>query len=148
MNPATILERAAEDGLTLTVSPDGKIKIKGDQNKINKWIEVIRENKAAILLELRGPRILEMLAADLEKKYAVLVQDADSDPVRVTVGIRGLATFDLEIPRARYDGIALLEVIEQYSMDIADKPSGITYPLPQSEEPSLSLSGEGQRKAA
>jgi hypothetical protein len=105
------------------------------KNKINEWIEVIRENKGAILLELRKPRILEMLAADPEKKYAVLVQDADSDPVRVTVGIRGLATFNLEIPRARYDGIALLEVIEQYSMDIADKPAVLPTPCPSQKNP-------------
>lgn len=60
---------------------------------------------------------MQMLSADPQKKYAVLVQDASSDPVRVTVGIRGLATFDLEIPRARYDGIALLELIEKHSLE-------------------------------
>jgi hypothetical protein len=145
---ASILERLAEDGIELSVSEEGDLDIVGDTNAVNSWLPVIKENKSTILFELRGPRILQMLAADPGKKYAVLVQDAISDPVRVTVGIRGLATFDLEIPLARYDGIALLEVIEQYSMELADKPSADTYPLPQPGECNLSLPAEGQRKAA
>jgi hypothetical protein len=111
---ASILERLAEDGIELSVLEDGQLDIVGDTDAVNSWLPVIKENKSIILFELRGPRILQMLSADPEKKYAVLVQDATSDPVRVTVGIRGLATFDMSIPRARYDGIALLDLMDSH----------------------------------
>lgn len=114
---SNILEQLAEAGIELSVSEDGNLNFVGDPDAVNSWLPIIRENKSTLLAELRAPRIMQMLAAEPEKKYAVLVQDASSDPVRVTVGIRGLATFDLEIPRARYDGIALLEVIEQFSTE-------------------------------
>jgi hypothetical protein len=55
-----------------------------------------------------------MLESDPARKYALLVHDASTDPVLVTVGIRGLAVFDLEIPHAHYDGLALIEILEQH----------------------------------
>jgi hypothetical protein len=113
----SILERLTEAGIELSVSEDGQLDIVGDPDVVNSWLPIIRENKSTLLAELRGPRIMQMLAAEPAKKYAVLVQDASSDPVRVTVGIRALATFDLEIPQARYDGIALLELIEKHGQE-------------------------------
>lgn len=121
MNPQTIIECAAEDGLTLIASPDGKIKISGDQNKINEWIETIKENKAAILAELEGTPVQRTFnhcsASETDSKYTLIVTNADTDPVLITLGIKGLGTIDIEIPRARYDGIALLELIERHSAE-------------------------------
>lgn len=107
MKTVSIIECAAEDGLILTASPDGKIKISGDQNKINEWIETIRENKAAILAELEA-------ANDPIREYTVAATDTSTDPVLITVSISGLATFDMSIPRARYDGIGLLELMDKH----------------------------------
>ena len=56
-----------------------------------------------------------MLSDNPGLKYAVLAHDSTADPVLVTVGIRGLAAFDLAIPHAHYDGIALLQVLDEQS---------------------------------
>ena len=74
---------------------------------VNSWIETIRENKSAILAELNPDN----------RNYSVIVTDASTDPVLVQVSIKGLASFDLAIPKAYYDGIALLEVLERYSLE-------------------------------
>jgi hypothetical protein len=65
--------------------------------------------------DTRQQRVEDMLANNPELKYAVLVEDATTDPVIVTVGIRGLAVFNLEIPHAHYDGLALLQILEEHS---------------------------------
>jgi hypothetical protein len=65
--------------------------------------------------DTRQERVEEMLSANPELKYAVLVDDATTDPVTVTVGIRKIAVFDLEIPQKNYHGLSLLQVIEQYA---------------------------------
>lgn len=123
MKPSEVLEMALTDGLTLSISTAEKIKIIGDQSIIDEWLPLIREHKTGIIVllkqEMKQKKVLEMLAADPAKKYAVLVGDVTTDPVRVMVGIRGIAVFDLNIPHAHYDGIALLEVIEQHSTEIA-----------------------------
>lgn len=42
-------------------------------------------------------------------------RNASTDPFVVAVGIREIATFEMEIPHKYYDGMALLELIEKYS---------------------------------
>ncbi len=102
MKASQIIQCLTTDGLTLSVSGDGNLKILGDQDKIDNWIETIRENKSAILAELKPEA----------RKYSVTVTDASTDPVLIRVLIKGLASFELAIPQAYYDGIALLEVLE------------------------------------
>jgi hypothetical protein len=64
MKPITIIECAAEDGLTLTVSPDRNIKVSEDQNKIDKWIKTIRENKGAtVQIAVAGKRLMQSAKA-------------------------------------------------------------------------------------
>lgn len=117
MSPVEIMEQTKADGLALSVSPDSNLRIVGDQEEIDAWLEDIRENKEGILAELRTRHVLQELEADPRRKYAVLVTDTSTDPVLVKVGIRGIGTFDMAIPRAHYDGIALLEVLEQHSRE-------------------------------
>ena len=65
--------------------------------------------------ELRRQRVLSMLNANSELEYA-LISDIDSDPdsVLLTLGMRGKATCELEIPRAKYDGVLLLELLKRH----------------------------------
>ena len=121
MKATSILEYIAADGLTLSICNDGNLEISGDQEKIDSWLETIRKNKSDILFELRDRRVIKMLSDDPGLKYAVLTHDSTADPVLVTIGIRGLAAFNLAIPHAHYDGLALLEVVEQYSLEAAQK---------------------------
>ncbi len=60
-------------------------------------------------------KVIAMLQAAPGTRYAVLVTDASTDPVVVAVGIREIATFEMEIPHKYYDGMVLLELIEKLS---------------------------------
>jgi len=61
--------------------------------------------------EFRFSKVIAMLESAPGTRYAMHVGDASTDPVIVTVCIRGGATFELEIPYEK-DGMALLEFIE------------------------------------
>ena len=50
-------------------------------------------------------------------RYAIEVVDANTDPVIVSIGIRNVATFEMNIPLAYYDAFALLELIEKHTGD-------------------------------
>ena len=149
MTPEEIIYQATSEGLILTLSDDGNIKVVGDHSIIDKWLPLLREHKTGIVellrIELKQQRVKEMLASDPNRKYAVLVDDAESDPVVVTVGIQGIATFRLHIPKAHYDSIALLEVIDQHSTDL--KLSSDANPLPITNECQEAHS-KPQRRAA
>jgi hypothetical protein len=54
MTPAAIIERATEDGITFTVSSSGRLLLKGSQPAIDHWLEFLRENKTAILVQLQA----------------------------------------------------------------------------------------------
>jgi hypothetical protein len=79
----------------------------------------IRDSKPASHAELqrerRRAKVVAMLEAAPGTRYAVLVADASTDPVVVAVGIRKIATFEMEIPHKYYDGMVLLELIEKHS---------------------------------
>jgi hypothetical protein len=66
-------------------------------------------------VEARRQRALEMLADHPTARYA-LVTDLESDPQAViaALAIRGRATCELRIPRDKYDGLLLLDLIERH----------------------------------
>ncbi len=117
MNAANLLECAAVDGVLLDLVEGGGLHYSGDPAAVNEWLPILRENKAAILAELnreaRRQKVIAMLGDD--RKFAVLVENPDTDPVICTVAIRGLASFEMAIPRKYYDGMALLELVEKHS---------------------------------
>jgi len=47
-----IINSALSDGITLSISKVGKLKIEGGEQPIKKWLPAIRENKTAILAAL------------------------------------------------------------------------------------------------
>jgi hypothetical protein len=63
--------------------------------------------------EARRRRLLELLAANPSKRYA-LVTDTEADPVILALGIRGQATCEFCIPRDKYDPFLLLALIERH----------------------------------
>lgn len=119
MNPIEILEKATAEGITFTLSANGSIQLKGDKSKIDNWLTAIRNNKPAVMSELqrklRRNKVLAMLDSTPDAGYAVHVEDTSTDPIIVAVAIRGLAAFELEIPQKYYDGLVLLELIENYT---------------------------------
>jgi hypothetical protein len=149
MKVTSILEYMTADGLSLSIADDGDIEIDGDQNTIEGWLETIRENKAAILAELKGASVQQPFNERSDsRKYSVVVTDASTDPVLVEVTIHGLASFTMEIPHDHYDGVALLQVIEQHSAEAASNLIGDTQPSTIAKEGSQEHPGGPARRAA
>jgi hypothetical protein len=66
--------------------------------------------------EARRQRVLTMLRDNPGTFYAALTDDtSDPDAVILTLAIRGRASCELLIPRDRYDGVLLLDLIEKHS---------------------------------
>ena len=63
--------------------------------------------------EVLRQRVLAMLAERPGIRYAVVVDNPDTDPVILALAIRGRATCELQIPRAKYDPWLLLDLIER-----------------------------------
>jgi hypothetical protein len=64
--------------------------------------------------ETRRRAVLAMLAANLNLTYAITTDDeCASEFVLLTLAIRGKATAELQIPKAKYNGLAILQMIEQ-----------------------------------
>ena len=77
MTPTATIQRAAADGVRLSLSPAGTIKATGDQAAVNRWLPLIREHKPAITKAL-----LEASAStsELEAIWAWLVFIGETDP--------------------------------------------------------------------
>lgn len=65
-------------------------------------------------MEARRQHVLAMLDEKPASRYAVLVEYPNTDPVIVTVGIRGVATLEVSIPAAQFDSFTLLELIGRH----------------------------------
>ena len=63
MTPATIIERAAADGVRLTLSAPGKLKAIGEQQAVSRWLPIIADNKPNILAVLSTPATAEAIDA-------------------------------------------------------------------------------------
>ncbi len=129
MTPAAIIRRAQEDGVTLALSAAGTIKATGNGNAVNRWLPLIREHKPGILValqeaandplpdpaaEVRRQRVLAMLAERPGIKYAVVVDNPDTDPVILALAIRDKGTCELRIHREKFDPFLLLDLIERH----------------------------------
>ncbi len=133
MNPATIIERAKADGVTLILSPAGTIKATGEHVAVNRWLPVIRAHKPSIVValqdaandsmpdlasEYRRQRVLAMLAENPNIRRAVVVDNADTDPVLLTLAIRGQATCELAIPAEKFDPFKLLAMLDRHGAKV------------------------------
>jgi hypothetical protein len=144
MTPATIIRNATADGVELRVS-GGSLKASGDREALTRWLPIIRENKPEILSALQGaanddsaqpapphadrgtdqdPRkdaeriakVVATLEVDPALRYAVDTHaDVDLEEVILSVAVRGKGTCEVRIPKSRYDGFALLELIEKHT---------------------------------
>ena len=125
MDVAQLIHSADFDGVRLDLTPEGKLHYSGDPALIKTWLPILRENKNAIVAELhrerRHKKVLSMLGDG--RKYAVLVENDRTDPVIATCAIRGIATFELAIPKHSYDGLILMELLEKHSTEMCATPS-------------------------
>ena len=133
MNPSTIIRKAQADGVRLALSPSGSIKAVGNGEAVNRWLPIIREHKAELLDELRAAndgayealpdaaaearrqRVLAMLRDSPTITYAAVTDtDSNLDAVIVALAIRGKASFELLIPRVKWDGVLFLELLDKH----------------------------------
>ena len=65
--------------------------------------------------EVRRQRVLDMLSKNPTARYAILT-DTESEPeaVLLTLAIRGKATCELTIPKAKYDPFLLLDLLDRH----------------------------------
>jgi hypothetical protein len=96
------------DGQYLDLSPTEKV--------TDELIQRLRKHKPAIIAELkreeRRLKVLAILAEDPDSQRAI-ISDLNSDPENVilTIAIRDQYTFEMAIPKDRYDGFHVLEII-------------------------------------
>ncbi len=131
MTPAAIIKQASADGVTLTPTTAGTIKAIGDKAAVERWLPVIREHKPGIVAALheadndpikptpadaRIEKMVAKLEGDPGLRYAMQTHtEIDPDAVILTLAIRGKGACELRIPKSRYDGLVLLELIEKHT---------------------------------
>jgi hypothetical protein len=65
------------------------------------------------------PCVLDMLAESPGARYAMVTDtERERAMVIVTLAIRGQATCELHIPKAKYDGVLLLDLIERHGATV------------------------------
>jgi hypothetical protein len=117
-----VLAKVAAAGITLTRLPDGRIWAQPSSRLTDDLRALIRAYKPELLASLADPapearrrRVLAMLEVNPGARYALITDDrADPAAVIVALAIRGQATCELRIPRDRYDGTLLLDLIERH----------------------------------
>ena len=78
MNTAELLERAFDDGVTMSLTPTGKVKVRGDSPAVNRWLHLIRESKPDIVAALQE---FEALLARVGPAY--LTPEHEYDEIRL-----------------------------------------------------------------
>ncbi len=98
------------DGDFLELSPPEKI--------TEELIKRLRKHKPAILAELkreeRRLKVLAMLTENPDSQRAIITDlNNDSGNVILTIAIRDQYTFEMQIPKDKYDAFTLLEMINK-----------------------------------
>ena len=122
MGAPDILGRLAAAGVHLTRNGDKLVAVPREYLDDN-LRTLIRNHKAELMAalpdpaaEVRRQRVLAMLDKSPGIKYA-LIDDTDADPdsILLTLAVRGKATCEFQIPRDRYDGFLLLDLLQRHS---------------------------------
>jgi hypothetical protein len=66
VTPATIIDAATADGVGITLSTNGTLKVAGDCKAVNRWLPTLRQHKAEILEAIRNPDLHGFTLAELE----------------------------------------------------------------------------------
>lgn len=84
---------------------------KADPETMRYYLERARETPDAA----RQKRLDEadlLLAMDRAQRYVYVIDNADTDPVIVTIAIRGVGSFDMEVPQDKWDSMMFLQFLE------------------------------------
>ncbi|MEO7861380.1 MAG: hypothetical protein ABIU05_13240 [Nitrospirales bacterium] len=97
MTAQAIIEQVTADGVQLALSVRGGIKASGDQEAVNRWIPIIRENKADIMAALAPD---DWLAA--WREVAELTSGLTADDPRLPIVMDALLAWDEAIQRGNW----------------------------------------------
>lgn len=120
MEACEIIEYLREQNFT--VKADGEyLELSPPEKITEELIQRLKKYKPAIIAELkreeRRNKVLSMLAdnPDIQRAF---VTDTESDKhnVILTIAIRNQCSFEMAIPKAKYDSFILLELIEKGSL--------------------------------
>jgi len=104
----------ADDDKLVVRAPMGVIDSQTDARLKQEKPQLIAELTEAAM-ESRHRELLDMMRADDQGKKYFYLTDTDSNPrfVILAMAIRGVATFELKIPRERYDPFLLMQAIRE-----------------------------------
>lgn len=117
MDAIEIIEYLREQNFT--VKADGDFLELSPPEKItDELIKRLRKHKPAIMAELkresRRLKVLAMLAEKPDSQRAIITDlDSGPDDVILTIAIRDQYTFEMQIPKDKYDAFTLLEMINK-----------------------------------
>lgn len=127
MNAPDVLARLAAAGIRLSPLPDGRLWAEPRAALNDDLRQLIRAHKVELLnalesntlpdpaAECQRQRVLEMLAQRPGTRYAAVTDiEAEPNAVILALAIRGGGTCELRIPKAKYDGVLLLDLIERH----------------------------------
>lgn len=90
------------------VSPDLVLQLKQLKPEILAVLRLEQQREA------RRQEVLTMLAAEPERKRAIYADaDSDRDNVILAIAIREVATYEMQVPKAKYDPWQLLAFIDK-----------------------------------
>ena len=121
MTPAAIIREAQSEGVRLRLSATGTIKATGNGAAVNRWLDVIRENKASIVEALKEPITDTRLARNRDfgkvatatlatEGGTVAVANPKNEIEREAFEERAaIMEFDGELPRVEAERLAALD---------------------------------------
>lgn len=118
MEAAEIIEYLRDKDLTITLTDGDSLELSPAEKITKELIERLRKHKPAIIEELkreqRREKVLRMLEENPGTQRA-FVTDTESYPdnVILTIAIKDKYSFEMQIPKDKYDGFAILEMIHQ-----------------------------------
>ncbi|MFA7271035.1 MAG: hypothetical protein WC073_16995 [Sterolibacterium sp.] len=72
MTPAELIDQAKADGVTMTLTPSGRLRLNGNQEAIWRWLGAINQYQGALIAVLSAGRIAGPLANDQQVAGATI----------------------------------------------------------------------------
>ena len=113
-----ILKMLRDKNIEVTLISDDTINLYPYDDLSRDQIEFLRKNKPKLIHELkrekRFDRVWEMLKEQPESKRAVLTDlSTNRDNAILTIAIRDQYILEMLIPKVKYDGFTVLEIIQK-----------------------------------
>lgn len=118
MEAAEIIEYLRDRDLTITLTDGDSLELSPAEKITHELIERLRKHKPAIIEELkreqRREKVLRMLEENPGTQRAFVTDTvSDRHNVILTIVIKDKYSFEMHIPKSKYDPFAMLELLEK-----------------------------------